>query len=86
MVAMHLSYQISPARKNCHAQGPDAAHCRLPEFAGIVKYPVPRESRAGWYFLSEAVAQLVEQQTFNLWVLGSIPSGLMFSGVTQTPW
>ncbi len=29
----------------------------------------------------EAVAQLVEQQTFNLWVLGSIPSGLIVLGV-----
>ena len=25
----------------------------------------------------ETVAQLVEQQTFNLWVLGSSPSGLI---------
>ncbi len=30
--------------------------------------------------ISEAVAQLVEQQTFNLWVLGSIPSGLIDHG------
>ena len=32
----------------------------------------------GYYVLLrfEPVAQLVEQKTFNLWVLGSIPSGL----------
>ena len=28
----------------------------------------------------EPVAQLVEQKTFNLWVLGSSPSGLTFFG------
>ena len=36
---------------------------------------------------NEAVAQLVEQQTFNLWVLGSIPSGLINPpGAVEAAW
>ena len=39
-----------------------------------ILYPLGLLLSRGTY---EAVAQLVEQQTFNLWVLGSIPSGLI---------
>ena len=49
----------------------------LPFRAIAVKYDAPDFNPVGG-IASEAVAQLVEQQTFNLWVLGSIPSGLIF--------
>ena len=29
-----------------------------------------------WSLISDSVAQLVEQYTFNVWVLGSSPSGI----------
>ena len=32
-------------------------------------------------YAKEPVAQLVEQKTFNLWVLGSSPSGLTISDI-----
>ena len=38
---------------------------------------VPQSARnARWYKENDSVAQLVEQYTFNVWVLGSNPSGI----------
>ena len=46
-----------------------------------ILYPLGLLLSRGTY---EAVAQLVEQQTFNLWVLGSIPSGLIALPIAAT--
>jgi hypothetical protein len=40
--------------------------------------PNPKGTRENKFLFYDSVAQLVEQYTFNVWVLGSSPNGITF--------